>query len=450
MDSGDNSYEAILFFSGQEVSREMLYQEFEALLDCVVPMLDFKGLIVDAAYVRFDNRLLISGVVLFKLTFDESGYVDRNWNVPIQMLAERAASGPDLGAGPIRLASQSQCAVPGQETMLWDLKSDTLQRITTRLAMNRLGLDISDSTRQQASRSTPAPVGAPISTAVAPAPAVPMSATVPVAPAYTSGDAAGAVLAIMEQNNAQMAVLREQHQHELVAMQERLSGLQQQLQSLENEKRLLIEQLNQQAENSESDRQATAARVAELQREMDASQASAIDEVRKQFEAQRVQLQRQCDEQIAAAETRVENAQRERQVAVDQLASLRGEITELSRDKRRLVDGGADQFFERLRAKNIQFVSFQPGAGHLTIAMDDLVAFLENSEKFVAEKCGVTVDHYLKWLRHYQNPVCIGAGASGAACAKPLQKQLKPAEFVVGLHDRCDIHKQVPRSQSPR
>ena len=51
MDSGDNSYEAILFFSGQEVSREMLYQEFEALLDCVVPMLDFKGLIVDFSFI---------------------------------------------------------------------------------------------------------------------------------------------------------------------------------------------------------------------------------------------------------------------------------------------------------------------------------------------------------------------------------------------------------------
>ena len=41
--SAQQTHEAVLFFAGQAVSREMLYAEFEALLDCVVPMRDFAG-----------------------------------------------------------------------------------------------------------------------------------------------------------------------------------------------------------------------------------------------------------------------------------------------------------------------------------------------------------------------------------------------------------------------
>ena len=127
---------------------------------------------------------------------------------------------------------------------------------------------------------------------------------------------------------------------------------------------------------------------------------------------------------------------------------MRSELTELRRDKLRLMGEGADKFFEALREKGIKLVSFQPGAGHLTIPVEELSRFLDDSDAFVAAKCGVGVEHYRRWLAHYGNPVCQGASGSGAPCAKPLQKMLKPADFVAGLHDRCDIHKQVPRSQT--
>jgi hypothetical protein len=63
-------------------------------------------------------------------------------------------------------------------------------------------------------------------------------------------------------------------------------------------------------------------------------------------------------------------------------------------------------------------------------------------------RCNVSPEHYRRWLHHYNNPVCQGASGSGAPCAKPLTKILKPADFTPGLQDRCDIHKQVPRSQT--
>lgn len=470
MDPTQNSHEAILFFADGKISREMLYAEFEALLDCVVPMLDFRGRDVQSAYVRFDDRLNVSALVLFILNFDDAGYVDRDWNVPIQMLAERADSGPDLGNGPIRLAVRSNCPVAGQDEKMWDPAQETLTLIRERLAMNRLGIDISDSTRQQASarasQSAAPPGGSPFAppqmevsygaSAATAAVGMPQPGSMPQAAAMQQpmmnqagmapGAAADAMLAMMQQSNAQIAMLREQHQNELVAMQQRLTVAQQQIQALENEKHLLLQQLSNASDEGESTRREMLSRVDELQQEMDANLAASVEQARLQFEEDLRGRQAEFDRLVAEADEKVDNARRERQVAVDQMAALRGELTDLRRDKMRLLDDGADNFFDQLRSRNIKFVSFQPGAGHLTIGMDELSDFIDNTEKFVATKCGVTVEQYKLWLNHYNHAVCQGTGGNGQQCAKPLQRQLKPAEFVTGLHDRCDIHKRVPRS----
>ena len=476
MDSGENSYEAILFFLGGEVSREMLYPEFEALLDCVVPMLDFKAQNVEAAYVRFDNRLQVSTIVLFYLQFDESGYVDRDWNVPLQMIAERSATGPDLGAGPIRYANGENCPVPGYESLLWSPRPETIKQIRERLALNRLGIDVSEATRQQASAQAAAssqpgsgqtwdPSSAQGYASYAPPtmnvsyiqqpqadqapPSVGAGAGMApnTNPAMTNpGMAADAMMAIMQQSNAQIAMLQEQHQHELMAMQQRLAAAQQQIQAYENEKHLLLKQLTQVNSDSEADRRESAERVNEIQKEMEANLQASIEGARLELEQEFAVKQAEVRAEVDRANEKVENARRERQVAVDQLAALRGEITALRRDKMRLLDTGVDDFFEKLKARNIKFVSFQPGAGHITVAMDELNEFLDKTEEVVAAKCGVAVGLYRQWLAHYNNPVCQGTGGNGLQCAKPVQRLLKPAEFVTGLHDRCDIHKQVPRS----
>jgi hypothetical protein len=54
--SSAQTQEAVIFFADGEIRREMLYPEFEALLDCVVPIRDFAGKTLEAAYVRLDAR----------------------------------------------------------------------------------------------------------------------------------------------------------------------------------------------------------------------------------------------------------------------------------------------------------------------------------------------------------------------------------------------------------
>src|SRR4051812_8086725 len=96
--------EAVVLFAGDRVSREMLYPEFEAILDGFVPVPDYKGSAAKAVYLTINPQLKITSAVFFLLDFDEKGMVDRRWNIPLRQLAQISGKGPDLGVGPIRLA----------------------------------------------------------------------------------------------------------------------------------------------------------------------------------------------------------------------------------------------------------------------------------------------------------------------------------------------------------
>ena len=103
--------EAVMFFGDKGIRKAMFFAEFEALLDGVVNMPEFADQQLSAAYLLINPRLLIRSAVFFYLDFDEQGKADTGWNMPLRHLAERAGRGPDLGAGPIRLACRSQCPV---------------------------------------------------------------------------------------------------------------------------------------------------------------------------------------------------------------------------------------------------------------------------------------------------------------------------------------------------
>lgn len=448
--SAHQTHEAIVFFAGGGIGKEMLYTEFEALLDCVVPIRDFAGREHQAAYVRLDAGLSVVAVVLFLIRFDTSGFPEQSWNVPLRQLAECGARGPDLGGGPVRMVTRSQCPLPGQENNLWDIQfgpgGNTLDLLRERLRGNRLGIDSSEF----APGSTPPP-----SAAWVPSAAPPPSIAQPQPHAGpATGDSAETVLAVMQQGQQQMAMMQEQHQRELMGMQERLGELQQRLHALENEKGQLHQQLEEATRHAEETHRRDERRLqalAERARAQLEAQRQELDTAREAALAERdAQLHAALAERDSRTGEELAQLQRERQSQEDQLLSLRTELTELRRDKLRLMGDGADKFFDSLKEKGVKFVAYQPGAGHITIPMEELHRYLEDTEAFVAEKCNVSVEQYRKWLAHYNSPVCQGSAGHGGACNKPLSRLLKPAEFVAGMHDRCDIHKQVPRSQALR
>lgn len=448
------SHEAVMFFASGDVDKEMLYTEFEALLDCVVPMRDFAGRSLEAAYVRFDEHLNILAVVLFQVPFTEDGFPDALWNLPLRQLADAGTRGPDLGGGPVRLATASQCPLARYQELLWDVRFDglgnTLSQIQDRLRSNRLGIDVADMASVQ--RAAPA---------AWPAAAAPPAA----APGGGSAEDAAAMMAFMQQSGQQLAQQREQHQREMQALQGQLAALAGGNRELQAETLALQQQLQQQADALAHEQQLAAQRVQQVlekaraqfgvqKREAEAALAA----VRREHAAavaaleagQATALAGLQANHDAALEALRAQAAHESQLQENEIQSLRAELTELRRDKRRLLGEGADKFFATLKEKGVKFVSFQPGAGHLTIPMEDLYRFVDATEAYVAEKCQVNVDLYRRWLAHYNSPVCGGTAGNGGPCAKPVTKLLKPAEFVPGVHDRCDIHKQIPRQPSAR
>ncbi|WVM93440.1 hypothetical protein ULG90_05765 [Halopseudomonas pachastrellae] len=111
--------EAVMFFSERGISKEMLFPEFEALLDGLVASPEFADETVEAVFLQINARLQVRAAVFFTLDFDLDGYVNRLWNMPLRQIAERAERGPDMGGGPIRLVCLGYNKQPQYRPMLW-------------------------------------------------------------------------------------------------------------------------------------------------------------------------------------------------------------------------------------------------------------------------------------------------------------------------------------------
>lgn len=111
--------EAVMFFSEQGIARQMLYTEFEALLDGLVAAADFADETVEAVFLQINHRLHVRSAVFFTVDFDLDGDINRLWNMPLRNIAEKAGRGPDMGGGPIRLACLGFCAEKAYLPNLW-------------------------------------------------------------------------------------------------------------------------------------------------------------------------------------------------------------------------------------------------------------------------------------------------------------------------------------------
>lgn len=142
-------FEAVFFFGKKSVIKEMRYSEFEAVLDGVVGITELANKEVSAAYLKINTSLKVHSVVTFQIDFNERGFADEDWNIPLRHLAENAGPGPDLGAGPVRLACRSQCSVSWYQRELWEPNSREInhfQLIKDAVARNKLGLIVDDVT----------------------------------------------------------------------------------------------------------------------------------------------------------------------------------------------------------------------------------------------------------------------------------------------------------------
>ncbi len=438
--------EAVMFFADQKISKQMLYPEFEAVLDGVVNIPEFTDQQMHAAYVLINPRLLVRSLVFFYIDFDEKGAVDPSWNIPLRHLAERAGRGPDLGAGPIRLACRSQSSVPWHQMHLWDPelspKNNHLLMIRDAVKRNNLGL-LFDEAQEHYFASEQFTVAAEDrweSGVQVDAGAQAFDREKDQAQRQKAAQIIKQqrlrISTLETQHEEQLAAFRLQHQSALTAQQQHALALQKQLTQQESLNTQLKQQLSVQADNLKSLRADLQTRL----RAFEQHEREAMDSVRQQFEHE---LQARIA--VAVVEYKEQVAIRDVEVAykTEQATQLNNEIVQLKQQLQEQAGQSGEQILERLSRSGVVFVACHPGVGHITIPLKDMTLYQNKPLQYIANKCAVTEDQYRRWLAHYENPVCSVQFDEHALCGLPLARENKPSSFIDGVTDRCSKHKRL-------
>ncbi|MBS69064.1 MAG: chromosome partitioning protein ParA [Pseudomonas sp.] len=442
--------EAVLFFNEGSICKEMLYPEFEAVLDGVVALPEFADRQMQAVYVMINPRLQVRAAVFFCLDFNDDGSADAGWNIPLRQLAERTGRGPDMGAGPIRLACRSQCPVSWHQMHMWDPKvgpeRNDLVVLRETIKRNQLGLLVEEETPQ-----------------AVPAERLQMVAEDTWYAVETGKDAAAKRSESHEREQRQKAALLIKQQRQRITNLERLreedvlkltTAAENERKALQEEIRTLQQQLQQQTElNASLHAQMTAQGESFQKAREEMSKQLRTLEVsgRVEIGAAREQFEHEAQARIAAA-----IAEYKEQVAIRDVelayrneldAQLEEEIQRLKTECETLRHSG-DRVLEELSRQGVVFMAYHPGAGHLTIALQDLARYRANPLAYAAAKCFVSEEQYRQWLEHYQKPACVATLSSGERCAMPLDKIDAPSRFVIGESNCCARHRKEDRQRT--
>ncbi len=440
--------EAVMFFSERGICKEMLFPEFEALLDGVVNMPEFRDQQMRVAYVLINPRLLVRAAVFFYLDFDERGSPDSGWNIPLRHLAERSGRGPDLGAGPIRLACRSQCPVSWHQMHLWDpslvpgqndlvLLRDTAKR-------NQLGLLVEDDANQSV---------APERLQMAPedqwhAPDPGKEAAEQIAEKIEQEHRVKTAQ-LIKQQRLRISSQTQQYEEELAKLK---MANAEETQKMLAQIQVLHQALRQQEELNVSLKGQLAAQADTFQknREEMTEQLRAIERHgRTETDILRAQFDSELQARIASAvvEYKEQIAIRDVELAYrNELdTQLEEEVERLKQERDAFASQGGEQILERLSKMGVVFVVYHPGAGHLTIPLQDIARYQDNPMAFAAAKCFVGEAQYRQWLAHYEKPSCDASLPNGDRCAIPLDRIDTPSRFVIGDSNCCARHKTGAR-----
>lgn len=445
------THHAVVFFDAGSLTKEMLHVEFEAILDQVVGLPEFAGQEMRACFLRINQRLQIVGAVFFLVDFDQRGYVNRSWNVPLPHLLDNAGRGPDLGGGRIRLSCRSQCSIPWHARQLWDPElegeADAFRQMQQAILRNRLGLP-----------AAPEPVAEaqpPLLDAAADGSAVGVAAQ------REAAERAGKRL--QQEYKTRLSTLKEAQQLQLAKVR---TDVQEQMDQLHQRYQIQLGQLKESLDSTKQLFMDEKRRSQLLKDKLDA-QATEFQQVRQQVQRELAQqhgmeqgnlqkLQQQFEVELKA---RVEQASAELKEMLDmrevelfyreeQLGNLREEVSRLRQERESLVSHSGDRLLQRLAETGVTFVAYQPGAEAMSIPVADMSRYLDSPLGYVAEKCFVGPEQYQQWLSHYELPVCTAPLANGSVCGEPISKVERPGQFLPGSSDRCAEHGSDPHRLS--
>ncbi|MDF1821868.1 MAG: hypothetical protein P1U64_09855 [Alcanivoracaceae bacterium] len=445
--------EAIVFYGESGVQKIMLYSDFEAILDGMVGVPEYADKQMRGAYCLVNGDLKVVAAVLFLIEFDESGMADHTWNVPLRHLAEHAAPGPDMGAGPIRLACKSQCPVAWHQDQLWDptMKPGANDFVFMRDAIQERGSRIGLYVETGGGGSAPVQHNP-----AQPAPAAPEAqppADIPVvAPEAPQDDEERKRLARMikelrlrvqtmeNKHKEEVAQLRYAHQQKEEILSTQLEKVLMQFKTLKSQNSALKEQASSLKEQ-----------VSQLNHSLEEQAMSHTDnssEIELLTEQYKVALEQRLEEERARLSEELHAKEMEVLDREEKMGALEGELAEAKRDSIKMANTGAEKLLEKLQSLGLNFIAFHPGAGHISINASEISDYMQNPIAFAARKCLVTEDHYRAWLAHYENPVCQVDTGDGKACGKRVIRVDVPNQFKPGVSDRNQNRCQYCRSDT--
>lgn len=432
--------QAVLFFGDEGITKELLYPELQALLDGFVPIEEWSDSIQKAVYVEFNHLFCTTAAVFFSMEFDSKGHVDASWNLPLADLARTATRGPDLGAGPIHLACATHCPIAYFGKWLWDpdmqAKSSHFGQIKKALKRNRLGVHFKATERRSQE------------------------------PSKTGSSSAADLQKLEVKLSKQYETELRDHMAQLLKDQRlRIATMTNDKENALKELRLEYAQKMEAIQQQLAERDEALADARQRNEELKSTidgQVQKIEGLREYFEHKlqryqagdqdlagtlKAQHQAEIDARVAAVEQELTQLLKMKAVELEYRQEheeqLQQELDKVKQENKELLANGGDHLLEKLSRKGVNFVTYQPGAGHITIPLVEISYFSENPSAFTAAYCGVSEHHYLAWLKHYQTPVCRAALASGEMCAADLSRVVEPSQFVVGESDYCAQHSLI-------
>lgn len=432
----DELASAVFLFDKQgSLLREMLYSEFEAVLDGYVPVRELANQSVPAVFAQINSKHLVERVVFFRVDFTRAGAIDPAWNLPLDQLAMHAGAGPDLGAGPIKLACASQCPITHHRNSLWDPDlrkgKGQLTVIKKSAALNRLSIQFREPSKDEQEQAKNREQ---------------QESQRNFNDEYLQELRSHMAHLLKEQRLKASTIEREREREIKEIKLESANRLEEYRQLLDSKGRALEEERERnKALKTTIDGQAT--KIEGLREYFEHKLSQRDGEESDHIETLKENYETELELKVNAATTELQELLQMREVELlyrnEQEAQLHEEIVRLRKENEQFVANSGDRLLDKMAEKGISFVTYQPGAGHITLPKSEISRFMDNPIAYAAGVCGVQEGHYLSWLEHYQAPVCRHSEDGGTICSANLHRVNSPSEFHIGQDDHCDQHKKI-------
>ncbi len=393
--------EAVVFLDDETVVKEMLYVEFQAVLDGVVGIPEFAKKSYHAAYVTIWHNLSVHTVVLFNLAFDKHGHVESKWNLPLRSLGSQAINGPDLGTGMMLVMTGDVCEDEDYKDLLWEpgkRKVEVLTSIRDSVKRNKLGLYVEDGGQRFSDYSlythaADKNLHAPRSNVDAD---------------YQQQLANNIEATLKFKYEAEIRTLKTQHEEivrqlesQNAALQNQANGYQQVLADLESSNKEHIEII--------------------------------VNKMKKKYESELIATKNGLEESLNVREMELHYSQENEEQLSEELQMLQDSLPNIKAE-------AMNEYIVNLFESGVEFMVTQAGLGSSSLKPEQLDGYLQSPSGYWAKQCNVSEDQYLDWLNHYENPGCQAGRTTGCPCDAKLARVMHPGDFVSGFSDMCPAH----------